>query len=248
MKSQSKQPPCGRSDACFLCHHLSNMWTRIKERSFELDCDPHQDIFDEGESVDQLFAVCRGAVLLYSRLSDGSMKVHWIARAGELLAMAAALLNRPYMYSAKTLEHSTLSVIKRSAFLAALEAEPALWKPISLEIARRHYDTLAEGKKSSLVKLAELLLAFSPVVPDAKAKPPSARVRMTAQTLADSVGVSERMVWNYLARLSGKELIGRKEGCLVVRHPEGLRKYLEEIQSGKGKPSRKKRAAALVMD
>lgn len=239
MKSQSKQPPCGRRDACFLCHHLSNIWTRIKERSFERDCDPNQDIFDEGESVDQLFAVCRGAVLLYSRLSDGSMKVYWIARAGELLAMAAALLNRPYMYSAKTLEHTTLSVIKRSAFLAALEAEPALWKPVGLEIAGRHYETLAEGKKRSLVKLVELLLTFSSVVPDAKAKQPSARVRMTAQTLADSVGVSERMVWHYLADLSGKELIERKDRCLVVCNPEGLRKYLEEIQSGRRKPSRK---------
>jgi Mn-dependent DtxR family transcriptional regulator len=44
------------------------------------------------------------------------------------------------------------------------------------------------------------------------------------------IGVSERMVRNYLHKLQGKGLTKREGRRLVVINPQGLRKLLEQIQ------------------
>jgi CRP-like cAMP-binding protein len=132
--------------------------------------------------------------------------------------------------TAETMELCQLRILKRSAFLAVLDAEPGLWKQVALVGAKRHYETLAEVKKSPLVRLLELLLSFCGTSQEPKIKPATYRVRMTNQQIADSVGVSERMARNYLHKLQDRRLITREGKSLFVIDPQGLRKLLEEIQ------------------
>lgn len=230
MNPTSNQPPCGRSSFCFLCHLNPDSWTQIQALSLTVERPPKTLLFNEGAPPERLIAVCSGAVRLFSYRPDGSVKMFRIARAGEVLGLAAVLLNEPYAFSAETLEPGQLRILKRGAFLAVLDAEPTLWKQVALEGAQRHYETLTEVKKAPLVRLLELLLSFCGAFQEQKAERAPHRVRMTNQQIADLVGVSERMARNYLHKLRDKGLITREGRGLFVIDPQGLRNLLEKIQ------------------
>jgi len=202
----------------------------MKEISFEVEDDPNKDVFEEGDPPDRLMVVCEGGVLLYHLRRDGSIKVVRIARAGEVLGLAAVVLNQPYAFSAKTLEPTRMHVIKGSQFLAVLDAELGLWKQVALGGARRYYDTLTEVKKDPLVRLVQLLLSFCEISEGPETQRATRRVPMTIQQLADAVGVSERQMRRYLAPLRKKGLTTREHGWLVILDPQGLRDLLEKIK------------------
>jgi CRP-like cAMP-binding protein len=187
-------------------------------------------LFQEGDPPESIIAVCSGVVRLFSSRSDGSISVFQIVRTGDLLGLPAALLNQPYAFSAETLTRCQLRFLKRSAFLAILDAEPGLRKETALEGARRHYATQMEVKKSPLGRLLELLIGFCEILQEQKAEPTTHRVRMTVQELADYAGVTDRWMRTWLARLKAKGLITRERGWLLVLDPERLRELYEEIR------------------
>jgi len=205
----------------------------MEAASFEVEYDPNKDLFDEGDPPDKIIVVCDGAVLLYHPRPNGNRMVFRIVRTGEVLGLAAVLLNQSYAFSAMTLARSRLRVIKSHAFLAELDAQPQLWKPVALEGVKRHYEVLAEVKKAPFVRLIELLLSFCAPSREPEAVSAPYRVRMKNQELADSVGVTERRIRQYLTKLRDQGLTTRERGWLVVLDPQGLRKLLEKIKSGK---------------
>jgi CRP/FNR family transcriptional activator FtrB len=81
---------------------------------------------EQDQSAEYVHVVLKGRVALMAECSDGAHTVVTSFSDGELFVTAAAVLQLPYLVSAKTLAPSRILLIPASRFRRALESEPAL--------------------------------------------------------------------------------------------------------------------------
>ncbi|MBS1910492.1 MAG: cyclic nucleotide-binding domain-containing protein [Bacteroidetes bacterium] len=107
------------------------------------------DLFCDGDAVENVFCIHDGKVALVKRCPDDSLVPLHIAGSGDLLGVAAALSNGRHSTGAVAMEPTTVCMVSRNRFLDIAGRYPALvWRVMQgmcnrLETLERHigYET-----------------------------------------------------------------------------------------------------------
>lgn len=185
-------------------------------------------VYYEGERCHSVFAVCEGSVKLVTASNEGRVLLLRFARAGEMLALAEAVLGpRPYECSAITIEPAILAVIPREAFLRFISSYPEACLALTVALSEQYKLAQRETKflgmrDTSTVRLAHLLLEWS----DERGTPPADGVHIplhvTHGDLAQAIGSTRETVTRVLGNLAHSGLIERRAEGIVIVHPDQL--------------------------
>ncbi len=122
----------------------------------------HVDLVREGDRADFLHVVVAGQVEVFSAYRDRETTVSVIG-AGNSFIVAAVVLDRVYLKSARTLTTARILMIPAEAARRNFAEDPAFARALTLELALAYRSVVKELKnqklRSSLERLANWLLA-----------------------------------------------------------------------------------------
>jgi CRP/FNR family transcriptional regulator, cyclic AMP receptor protein len=102
---------CANTSACRLVSRS------LGNKKSSVVYEPGSVLYREGEPCDGIFHLCRGKVKLIAGDSNGRTAILKIARNGELLGVAEAVLNRPFLSTAEIVETSAAVFVPRDEFI-----------------------------------------------------------------------------------------------------------------------------------
>jgi len=84
-------------------------------------------LFDEGEQPRGVYLVHSGAIELFFRARNGTLKRVRSTSVGEILGLGSIVSRRPHEYTARAVTASELGFIDKESFLQMLDDSPAIW-------------------------------------------------------------------------------------------------------------------------
>ncbi len=124
----------------------------------------HVELIREGESPDFLHLVVEGQVELFSRYRDRETTVA-VLGPGSSFILAAVVLEKPYLKSARVLSSARILMIPSDAVRSVFNTDVGFARALTLELARAYRGVLKELKnqklRSSLERTAAWLVRFS---------------------------------------------------------------------------------------
>lgn len=185
-------------------------------------------IFDEGSRCRSVFGVCEGSVRLTTASSEGRVLLLRVARPGEMLGLAEAVIGpAPYECSGIAAEPSILAVIPRETFLRFISSYPEACLALTValseqyKLAQRETKFLAFGETST-IRLARLLLEWSAQLGEPGAHGVHVPLHMTHTDLAQAIGSTRETVTRVLGNLTHEGLLERRVDGIVLLRPEEL--------------------------
>lgn len=122
---------------------------------------PHVELVREGEPADFLHVIIDGRVEMFSSFRDRETTVG-VLGAGQSFILAAVLLDRRYLQSARALLSSRILMIPADTIRQAFAEDPILARTLAEELALAYRDIVKELKnqklRSGLERLANWLL------------------------------------------------------------------------------------------
>jgi CRP-like cAMP-binding protein len=113
-------------------------------------------LFDEGEQPRGVYLIHSGAIELFFRTRNGTLKRVRSASVGEILGLGSVVSRRPHEYTARGVTASELGFIDRETFLQMLDESPAIWfsvlRLLSLDV-NASYDSL---RNAAVARVAAL--------------------------------------------------------------------------------------------
>jgi CRP/FNR family transcriptional regulator, cyclic AMP receptor protein len=184
-------------------------------------------LFVEGQMPRGAFVLCSGKVKLSTASREGKVLILKIAEPGEVLGLSAVIAGEPFELTAETAGPCQVNFIEREALMRLMERNGELGLHASRSLSREfqaayrdiHDLVLA---RSSIGKLARLLLSWTPI--REKFEPPEIRLRasLTHEEMAQMIGSSRETVTRLLSDLRKKELIRLDGTTLVIRNRNAL--------------------------
>ena len=185
-------------------------------------------IFDEGSRCQSVFGICEGSVRLTTASSEGRVLLLRVARPGEMLGLAEAVVGpAPYECSGMAAEPSILAVIPRETFLRFISSYPEACLALTValseqyKLAQRETKFLAFGETST-IRLARLLLEWSKELGVPESDVVHIPLHMTHTDLAQAIGSTRETVTRVLGNLTHEGLIERRIDEIVILRPEEL--------------------------
>jgi len=125
---------------------------------------PHVELVREGEPPDFLHILVEGQVELYSRYRDRETTVSVIGPGGSFI-LAAVVLDKPYLKSARVLSSSRILMIPSEAVRELFELDTSFARALNHELAYAYRGVLKELKnqklRSSLERAAAWIIRFN---------------------------------------------------------------------------------------
>lgn len=177
----------------------------------DVNLQPQETLFYEGDGADALFNVTLGAIKIYKLLADGRRQITGFLLPGDFLGLA--LLNR-YSYSAEAITSARLCRFPRTALEKLLDEFPKLEKRLlqsaSNELAAAQDQMLLLGRKTAKERIATFLLSLADR--EARRTGPSDIVDlpMSRNDIGDYLGLTVETVSRTFTRL-------RKTGLIELR-------------------------------
>jgi len=184
-----------------------------------------QTILMEGDAPTALYFVERGLARLVQLSPEGRMFVLGYVGPGECLNLASALEGRPLAATSEALTDTHLWVWAAAHWRALLQAQPALYRAVALQLARE-LRTLADLVRELALhpvgaRLARFLLEHSDGT--------SAHGQhWTQEAIAASIGSVRDVVGRALRGLIEEGILRKEGGRLTIVH----RPELERIARG----------------
>jgi CRP/FNR family transcriptional regulator, transcriptional activator FtrB len=123
---------------------------------------PRVDLISEGDPADFLHIVISGVVELFSHWEGRETSMQNLAPVSTFI-LAATVLDKVYLMSARTLEKSRIVMVPSENVRAVFEIDNAFAKAVVLELAMRYRDVIRTTKnlklRSSVERLANYLLS-----------------------------------------------------------------------------------------
>jgi CRP/FNR family transcriptional regulator, cyclic AMP receptor protein len=218
---------CKASRDSFFCRFSQQPLRSLDEVSHHTVMPGGAVLFVEGQKPRGVFILCSGSVRLSTISKEGKMLVLKQATAGEVLGLSAAFSGTNYEVTAETVTTCQLNFIGRQDLVNLLHSEnemgvqSAVWLSREFQGVYRDIHGLVLAR-SSLGKLARLLLSSCapPGSPPSKELP--AGTDMTHEEMAQRIGTSRETVTRWLTELKKKKLIRSDGDTLVIRDYAGL--------------------------
>lgn len=124
----------------------------------------HVELIREGETPDFLHIVVNGQVELFSRYRDRETTVA-VLGPGSSFILAAVVLDKPYLKSARVLSSSRILMIPSEAIRTIFDSDAGFARALTRELAEAYRGVLKELKnqklRSSLERAAAWLVRFN---------------------------------------------------------------------------------------
>lgn len=155
----------------------------------------------QDEPADYVHVVLKGRVALTAECLDGSNTIVTTFGDGELFVTAAAVLQLPYLVSAKATAPSRILLIPVSRFRSALESEPALALFMVDRLAHHWRQLVCHLRELKLMTAVERLANF--LVAQSPASHGTASFRLTEdrRTIAAQLGMRHECLSRSLRQL-----------------------------------------------
>jgi CRP-like cAMP-binding protein len=167
---------------------------------------PGQTIVLEDEPCTHCYRVLTGAVRLYKSTVDGRRQLIDFLVPGECFG----LIGPRYTYSVEAITAATLVRTSRAALAIAVREQPEMAERLveraAADLARAHEQMLLLGRKSAREKVAALLLDLARRLA-ADVVPPTIRLPISRQEMADQLGLTVETVSRTMTRLRQDGLI-----------------------------------------
>jgi CRP/FNR family nitrogen fixation transcriptional regulator len=192
-----------------------------KERTFS----PNEELFGEGETVDCVYKVVRGAVRSYKSLGKGRRKVEAFRLAGDIFGFD---VGDEREFCAEAIDEvSVLMGRRRTAVVGAVINRQAvyeeLWSATAHELQRVQQHALLLAKNSRQ-RVASFLIEMS----ERLNAPKVMEVPMPRQDIADYLGLTVETVSRTITRFEAKGLIEVPLARQIVfRDLDALRRLAE---------------------
>ncbi len=184
-------------------------------------------LFVEGQSPRGIFILCSGRVKLSATSRDGKVLILKMAEPGAVLGLSAVVAGEPYELTAETSMPSQVNFVYRESLIQLMRANPEVGLHAT-EVLSREFQAAYRDihdlilARSSVGKLARLLLSW--VTEREQANDSELRVRAAAthEEMAQMIGASRETVTRLLGDLKKRELIRLEGSMLVIRNRSAL--------------------------
>ncbi|WP_239616404.1 Crp/Fnr family transcriptional regulator [Cohnella mopanensis] len=217
-----------------LFEHLNDEHlAEISKLCSKCDYSKGESIFFEGDEGDELYLVMSGVVQIYQDNHSRDIILS-IFREGDFFGEMALLQNEKVRSaSARTIEKSTLCILKKRHFITLVKSRPE----ILIGILETTLDRLRDANKlitdltilDVRTRIARLLLRLTEQHGVASADGTLIDLKLTHQHLADMTGTARETVTKLLLDLQNEQLIRIDQKKIIVCSMDRLRKILEAI-------------------
>lgn len=184
-------------------------------------------IFREGDNCGSVHILCSGRVKLSATSREGRTLILKIARAGEVLGLAAALAAQPFEVTAETVEPCTVKTIRRQALLDFLDRNPDASMRAARSVAQEYKAAFSEVRRLALPatasgRVANLLLDWSREAATENAVKGRCLMPLTHEEIASMTATTRETVTRVLGQLKRDQLIQIRGAALTVLQPQAL--------------------------
>lgn len=194
-----------------------------------------ESIFFEGDEGDELYLVLSGVIQIYQ---DNYFRdvIFSIFREGDFFGEMALLQNeRVRSASARTIEKSTLCILKKRDFIPLLKSKPE----IMIGILETTLDRLRDANKlitdltilDVRTRIARMLLRLTEQHGVPTAEGMLIDLKLTHQHLADMTGTARETVTKSLLELQNEQLIRIDQKKILVCNMDALRDILDIVKA-----------------
>lgn len=168
-----------------------------------------QPVFFEGDRVERLFMLARGALKLYALLGDGRRQITGFMYPGDFLGIA---LDDQHAFTAEALEACELWSFSREAFSAFCtrhnEVERELYYLAAHELAAAQQQMLLLGRKNAAERLASFFVTLAKRYERGSDRTADhVHLPMSRLDIADYLGLTKETVSRMIAQLRDRKLI-----------------------------------------
>lgn len=192
-----------------------------------------ESIFFEGDEGDELYLVISGVIQIYQDNHSRDVILS-IFREGDFFGeMALLQKERVRSASARTIEKSTLCILKKRHFIPLVKSKPE----ILIGILGTALDRLRDANKlitdltilDVRTRIARMLLRLTEQHGVPSADGMLIDLKLTHQHLADMTGTARETVTKLLLDLQSEQLIRNDQRKIIVCNMDGLRNILDTI-------------------
>lgn len=177
-------------------------------------------LFLEKQDPRGVFMLCAGQVKLSISSSAGKTLITRVAKAGEVLGLAAVMTGTPYEVTAETLHPCEVAFIRGEEFLRLLAKYPEMHHGVVRQLMMLYNGACDQLRTVGLSasapeKLARLLLEWS-------TEGNQVKVPLTHEEIAEFVGTTRETVTRTLSDFRTKNLVTLHGSTLTIANRPGL--------------------------
>jgi CRP/FNR family cyclic AMP-dependent transcriptional regulator len=187
-------------------------------------------LFEEGATPEGAYVVLDGRVKLSVNSAQGKALVLGFFGAGAIIGLAAAILGRPHVSTAETIQATSAVFVPRSELLEELRTLPlAAWQAAQL-VSENCYFLLTkmatvELSESAQQKMARCLLGL--LNQNSAHDGAHVELNLSQETIAQMVGLSRETVSRLLSRLRRKGVLDWTRSDFIIRNRLALEKLAD---------------------
>ncbi|WP_334187847.1 Crp/Fnr family transcriptional regulator [Noviherbaspirillum sp.] len=208
---------------------------QVRSRMHPIACKPRQSLFNQGEPSDSLYVIRRGRVRLYAGTEHGEEFTLGIMDSGRILGLAAAVLGKPRIVSAESVDHVDAGILTTKDLHLCMNAIPQFARNIMTVLATLAVETLdgivPVALDSAAVRLATILMTLG--TPDTN-DPSGRRLNVSGLTQEDfgkMVGATRTWVTLTLGTLERNQLIEKRKGSITILDRDRLARFIDAQRS-----------------
>lgn len=185
-----------------------------------------QDLFAQGEPLDEVFNILDGWACLYEILEDGRRQIIQFSIPGDLVGFSAD--GRPSTFGAQAIGPVDLCVIPRQRLMAFASENPrlalSLVAMLSMDEHLAYERITSIGRKTALERISSMLLELFFRVkhraPDVRGE--ELRLPLTQPLIADATGLTPIHTNRMLGELRNLGIIDYGNGLFRILDPQRL--------------------------
>ena len=188
-------------------------------------------LFVEGQTARGVFIVCTGRVKLSTSSPDGKTLIARISRDGEVLGLPATITGKSYELTAEVIEPTQANFISRGDFLDFLRNHGDVSLRVAEQLAETYRSAVDEMRSIGLAnsaaeKLARFLLDWCASHGSGQ-EPVRAKMTLTHEEIAQTIGSSRETVTRALAEFKKKKLLQIQGATLTIPDPAALQNLID---------------------
>jgi CRP/FNR family cyclic AMP-dependent transcriptional regulator len=189
-------------------------------------------LFLEKQDSRGVFVLCEGDVKLSISSREGKTLITRIAKAGEILGLAAVLLAKEYEVTAETLRPCQIAFVRRDDFRRFIAQHPEALQAVTREVSANYRVACDQLRTvglsaSASERLAKLLLSWSEAGETTEL---GVRIKLplTHEEIAACIGSSRETVTRMLSEFRSRKIVTLKGSTLLISDREALRSFVDE--------------------
>jgi CRP-like cAMP-binding protein len=226
---------CPLHNACYIYNYFP---TNIGGRLIVRNVKPDKSIITQGHDAEGIYFLCKGQVKLHRIFKNGTGMTRDILMGAQFISYKAVLLNEPHLYSAFTMERSTILMLPKGE-LASIKYDPAVLKSfmkLQLYDYRNFEATVSMYTHDPADRQVERVLVYLYAMQRRVNQSNPEQLKYSRQDIAEFAALTQETVVRKLKELEADGLVHTQGRLVVVLEPlikkyeYAISRYIEPIK------------------